>query len=109
MINPHILPSTRSRGTGEAPRAKLTRNVGVNVVHGVQDSEICVPPKCHAPLTILVTRGQSWTIKNGKPAATIRVVPGEKVAPKDIAKVRVAGSNPVICSKEVAGQGAARG
>jgi hypothetical protein len=51
------------RALAKQPTAKLLRNVAVNVVHVVQGSEICAPPKYHAPLTILVTRGQSWTIK----------------------------------------------
>jgi hypothetical protein len=42
-----------------------------HVVHVVRDSLASVPRKYHAPLAKVVTCGQSWTITNGKLAASI--------------------------------------
>jgi hypothetical protein len=42
-----------------------------HVVPVVQNSSDSAPRKYHAPMAIMVTCGQSWTVKNGKLAASI--------------------------------------
>jgi hypothetical protein len=61
---------------------------------------ICVPQKYPAPLTITVNRGSQWSIKNADRLAFICKSAGRSLGPLFIAKVRVAGSNPVVRSKE---------
>jgi hypothetical protein len=64
---------------GDVPRRALAKqapvdllgNIALNVVHVVRISLTSVPRKYHAPLAIMVTCGQSWTIKNGELAASI--------------------------------------
>ena len=59
------------------------------------------PRKYHKPLTNTVSYGQLLTVENGQCAALMCIWPGRKIRPLFIAKVRVAGSNPVVRSKEV--------
>ena len=54
------------------------------------------PRKYHKPLTNTVSYGQSLTVENGYYAALICIWPGRAGRPLFIAKVRVAGSNPVV-------------
>ena len=47
------------------------RKVHQNVVHVVRESETSAPRKYHAPLSKMVTCGQSWIIKNAEFAASM--------------------------------------
>ena len=68
------------------------------MVHVVQDSVVRAPQKYPAPLTITVNSGLLWSIENADHAASICKGAGRGVGPLFIAKVRVAGSNPVVRS-----------
>jgi len=75
----------------------------IHVVHVVQDSVVRAPRKYHAPLTITVNSGLLRSVENADHAASICKGAGRgSWAPLVgfFAKVRVAGSNPVVCSRE---------
>ena len=76
------------------------------MVQVVQDLVMRAPQKYHAPLTITVNDGSLRSVKNSDRPASFCKDAGREVAPLFIAKVRVAGSNPVVRSTEGAGEGA---
>jgi len=76
------------------------------VVHVVQESVVRAPQKTHAPLTTTVNSGVLRSVENADHAASICKGAGREVGPFLFAKVRVAGSNPVVRSKEFPGEGA---
>ena len=71
------------------------------MVHVVQDSEVRGPQKYPAPLTITVSHGSLRSTENPIRPASICKAAGRGVGPLLFAKVRVAGSNPVVHSKKV--------
>jgi hypothetical protein len=70
----------------------------------VQNVVVRVPPRTHAPLTILVNSGSQWSVEKTHHPTAICKGAGGKLEPLFIAKVRVAGSNPVVRSKETPAQ-----
>jgi len=68
-------------------------------VHVVRDSATRAPRKTHAPLTITVNSGSLWSVEKADHLASICKGAGRGVRPLLFAKVRVAGSNPVVRSK----------
>jgi len=77
---------------------------GTLQVHVVRDSVVRAPQKTRAPSTIAVNSGLLCSVENADHAASIREGAGRGVGPLSFAKVRVAGSNPVVRSK-TPGQG----
>jgi hypothetical protein len=69
------------------------------VVHVVQDFAVRAAQKTHALLTVKVNRGVLWSIEFADHAASICEGAGRGVGPFLFAKVRVAGSNPVVRSQ----------
>ena len=69
------------------------------MVHVVRDSAVRVAQKTHAPLTVKVDRGALWSIEMADHAASICKDAGKGVWPNCFAKVRVAGSSPVVRSQ----------
>jgi hypothetical protein len=59
------------RWVGRSSRWTICSDIAVNVVHVVRNPVTSAPPKYHAPLTTMVTCGQSWIIKIGKLAASM--------------------------------------
>jgi len=78
-------------------------------VHVVRDFATRAPRKTHAPLTITVNSGLLWSVEKADHPASICKGAGRGVGPLLFAKVRVAGSNPVVRSKESPASGGARG
>jgi hypothetical protein len=76
----------------------------LGVVHVVRNAAEAVPPITHKPVTIRVDCGGLRSFELGQRAAHICECAGRRVAAQQIAKVGVAGSNPVFRSK-VAGGG----
>ena len=78
----------------------------LTVVHVVQDLVVRAPQKYHAPLTVTVNHGSLRSVTNANCPASICKGAGRGVGPLFIAKVRVAGSNPVVRSKKIPREGA---
>ena len=81
-------------------------------MHVVQESVVRAAQKANATLTTTVNSGLLWSVENPDHAVAIREGPGRGVGSLRchlFAKVRVAGSNPVVRSKELPGQGFAGG
>lgn len=70
-----------------------------DVVHVVRGSAVRAAQKTHAPLTTTVTRGSLWPVEDADHAASICEGAGRGVGAIPIAKVRVAGSSPVVRSR----------
>ena len=68
------------------------------VVHVVRDSFVRAPQKTHEPMTIVVNSGLLWSVANADYAAPFCKRAGRRRVPLLIAKVRVAGSSPVVRS-----------
>jgi hypothetical protein len=78
---------------------------GCDVVHVVQASVIRAPQKRHAPWTTTMSNGSLWSVEKADHAASSCKSAGSSLGLKDcilFAKVRVAGSNPVVRSTEKA-------
>jgi hypothetical protein len=71
----------------------------VGVVHVVRDSMLRAARKVHAPRAITVDSGLLRSIENADRAASIGKSPGRRLGGNHLAKVRVAGSNPVVRSE----------
>jgi len=96
------------RGPRLGPNLGCQRAVA-DVVHVVRESAKCAPQKTHAPLTNMVNLGSLWTVENAHRAASIGEYAGSRIAPNDLAKVGVAGSNPVVRSKRITRSGHCEG
>jgi len=73
--------------------------VGVFVVHVVRDCAVHAPQKTHAPLTVKVNSGPLRSAEIADRTASICKGAGRGVGSLLFAKVRVAGSNPVVRSR----------
>jgi len=73
-------------------------------VRMVRDRVVGAPQKTHTPLTPMVSSSSLSSIVNADRAALDCKVAGSESDPIPIAKVRVAGSNPVVRSREVPAQ-----
>jgi hypothetical protein len=71
-----------------------------DVVHVVRDSAVRAAQKTHAPLTTAVSRGSLRSIEIADHAASSCKDAGRGVGPDFFAKVRVAGSSPVVRSRK---------
>jgi len=78
----------------------VKRNLDRDVVHVVHERVVCVPQKTHAPLAIKVDVGLLRSAQDADYAASIRKrTRWRSWASEYLAKVRVAGSNPVVRSR----------
>jgi hypothetical protein len=71
-----------------------------DVVHVVRRFRTCAPLKTHTHLTTTVNLGSPLLVKNSDRAASVYKYIGSRIAPNDLAKVGVAGSNPVVRSEQ---------
>jgi len=103
---PELVSCGEQAGSGSRRARKAQvhlRKSRLAVVHVVQDLVVRAPQKYHAPLTITVNRGSLRSVKNSDRPASICKGAGRGVGPLFFAKVRVAGSNPVVRSRESPG------